>query len=95
MRKTSRFISKQFIAACVFSWLSATAICAATNLAGTANSVNRDNKTDRLAITQRAPHNSAPAKNTVSSKHTPVGCEAAFSPFVNPGRANLLNYCVT
>jgi hypothetical protein len=99
MRKTSRL--ENVVAACLLSGLIASAICASTHPAFTdsarviANSVNRNNKTDRLAITQRAAHNSAPAKNTVSSKHTPVGCEAAFSPFANPGRPDVLNYCVT
>jgi hypothetical protein len=46
-------------------------------------------------ITQQAARNSVPAKNTTSSKRTPVGCEAAFSPFANPGRPDVLNYCVT
>jgi len=81
--------------------LIAGAICASANPAISdsarviANSVNRSGKTDRLVITQQAARNSVPAKNTTSSKRTPVGCEAAFSPFANPGRPDVLNYCVT
>lgn len=99
MRKTPRF--ENVVAACLLSWLIASAICASTypaisdNERVIADSVNRNGKTDRLAITQRAAHNSAPAKNIISSKRTPVGCEAAFSPFANPGRPDVLNYCVT
>jgi hypothetical protein len=48
-----------------------------------------------LVIAQQAARNCVPAKNTISSKRTPVGCEAAFSPFANPGRPDVLNYCVT
>lgn len=99
MRKTSRF--ENVATAWLLSLFIASAICASTNAAITdsapviANSVNRTNKADRLALTQHAAPNSAPAKNTASSKHTPIGCEAAFSPFANPGLADLLNYCVT
>ena len=99
MRKMSRF--ENGVAACLVSWLIASVICASANPAISdsarvmANSVNRSGKTDRLATTQRAAHDSVPAKNTISSKRTPVGCEAAFSPFANPGRPDVLNYCVT
>ena len=94
MRKRSTFVFQKVVAACLLSWLIASAVCASTNPVATPNLVNRDNKTDRSVITQRAVHNSAPAK-IISSKHTPVGCEAAFSPFANPGRADVLNSCVT
>jgi len=99
MRKISRF--ENGVAACLLSWLIAGAICASANPAISdsarviANSVNRSGKTDRLVITQQAARNSVPAKNTTSSKRAPVGCEAAFSPFANPGRPDVLNYCVT
>lgn len=99
MRKISRF--ENGVAACLLSWLIASAICASANPAISdsarviANSVNRSGKTDRLVITQQAARNSVPAKNTTPSKRTPVGCEAAFSPFANPGRPDVLNYCVT
>ena len=101
MRKTSRLAFQKAVAACLFSWLIASAICASTSPAVTggarviADSVNRTNKADRLILAQRAAHVSVPAKNTISSTRTPVGCEAAFSPFANPGRADVLNYCVT
>jgi hypothetical protein len=95
MRKRSTFVFQKVIAACLLSWLVASAVCASTNPVITANSVNRDNKTDRSVTTQHAAHHSAPVKSTISSKHTPIGCEAAFSPFANPGRADLLNSCVT
>jgi primosomal protein N' len=95
MRETSRYNFQKLVVACLFSWVTASAICASANPAVTASTVNRDNKSDRLAITQRAAHKSAPSKNVVSSKHTPVGCESAFSPFANPGHADVLNYCAT
>lgn len=99
MRKISKFESG--VAACLLSWLIASAICAPANPASSdsarviANSVDRSGKTDRLAITQQAGRNSTPAKNTTSSGRTPVGCEAAFSPFANPGRPDVLKDCVT
>lgn len=94
MRKRSKFIFQKLVAACLLSWLIASALCASTAPIVTATAVNRGDKADRLAITQRA-HNSAPVKGTVSSKQTPVGCQAAFSPFADPGRPDVLNSCVT
>ena len=58
-------------------------------------SVDRSNKSDRLRIVQRPEHNSGPANKGIFSQHTPLGCERAFSPYVGPGRPNLLNYCQT
>ena len=59
-----------------------------------ATSVDRYNKSDRLRIVQRPEHNSGPANKAIFSKHTPLGCERAFSPVADPGRPNL-NYCQT
>ncbi len=94
MRKGSKFAFQKVAAACLLSWLVASALCASTDRVFPANTVNRGNKADRLAITKRS-HESAPVKATASSKQTPVGCEAAFSPFADPGRRNVLNSCVT
>jgi hypothetical protein len=58
-------------------------------------SVDRSNKSDRLRIVQRPEHNSGSANNAIFSKHPPLGCEQAFSPYADPGRPNLLNYCQT
>jgi hypothetical protein len=58
-------------------------------------SVDRSNKSDRLRIVQRPEHNSGSANKAIFSKHPPLGCEQAFSPYVDPGRPNLLNYCQT
>ena len=58
-------------------------------------SVDRSNKSDRLRIVQRPEHNSGPANKAIFSKHTPLGCERAFSPVADPGRPNILNYCQT
>ena len=58
-------------------------------------SVDRSNKSDRLRIVQRPKHNSGSANKAIFSKHTPLGCEQAFSPFADSGRPNLLNYCQT
>jgi hypothetical protein len=59
-------------------------------------SVDRSNKSDRLRIVQRPENNSGSAANkAIFSKHTPLGCERAFSPVADPGRPNILNYCQT
>ena len=60
-----------------------------------ATSVDRSNKSDRLRIVQRLEHNSGSANKAIFSKHTPLGCERAFSPVADPGRPNILNYCQT
>jgi hypothetical protein len=57
-------------------------------------SVNRSNKSDRVRVT-RPEDKSSSANKTISSKRSPPGCEPAFSPFADPGRPNLLNYCQT
>ena len=58
-------------------------------------SVDRFHKSDRLRILQRPEHNSGPANKAIFSKRSPLGCEQAFSPYADPGRPNLLNYCQT
>ena len=58
-------------------------------------SVDRSNKSDRLRIVQRPEHNSGSANKAIFSKHTPLGCERAFSPVADPARPNILNYCQT
>jgi hypothetical protein len=60
-----------------------------------ATSVDRSNKSDRLRIVQRPEHNSGSANKAIFSKHTPLGCERAFSPYVDPGRPDLLTHCQT
>jgi hypothetical protein len=102
VRRASGYSLNKIVAAALLSSFIAGTICALTvpvtadNAAVIATSVNRSNKTDRLRIIQRAEHNSSSAnKAAISSKHTPPGCERAFSPFADPGRPNVLNYCVT
>jgi hypothetical protein len=101
IRSASGYSLKKIVAASLLSSFIAGTICALTgpviadNAAVIATSVNRSNKTDRLRIIQRAEHNSSSANKAISSKHAPPGCERAFSPFADPGRPNLLNYCVT
>jgi hypothetical protein len=101
MRSTSGYSLLDIILALLLSFLSAGAICALTspvtadNVAVIATSVNRTGKNDRLGIAQQAGHNFTTAKKPASPQHTPFGCEAAFSPFANPGRTDVLNYCVT
>jgi hypothetical protein len=102
MRGASGYSLNKIVTAALLSSFIAGAICALTgpvtadNAAVIATSVDRSNKTDRLRIIQRTEHNpSSSANQAVSSKHTPPGCERAFSPFADPGRPNLLNYCVT
>jgi hypothetical protein len=63
-----------------------------------ATSVDRSNKSDRLRrlrIVQRPEHKSGSSDKAIFSKHTPPGCEQAFSPYVDPGRPNLLTHCQT
>lgn len=92
---------KSILGACLLSAVVAGTICAlpdrvvANNAAAIATSVNRTHKGDQLEITQRAEHNSTPTKKAVFPKKIPTGCEAAFSPFADPGRPDVLNYCLT
>jgi hypothetical protein len=101
MRIASGYSLKKIVAVSLLSSFIAGAICALTepviadDAAVIATSVDRPNKSDRLTIAQRAKYNSSSASNAVSSKHTPLGREPAFSPFADPGRSNLLNYCLT
>jgi hypothetical protein len=60
-----------------------------------ATSVDRSNKSDRLRIVQRPERNSGSANKAIFSKRPPLGCEQAFSPYVDPGRPNLLTHCQT
>ena len=60
-----------------------------------ATSVDRSKKSDRLKIVQRPERNSGSANKAIFSKRSPLGCEQAFSPYADPGRPNLLNYCQT
>lgn len=86
---------KSILGACLLSAVVAGTICALNNAAAIATSVNRTHKGDQLEITQRAEHNSTPTKKAVFPKKIPTGCEAAFSPFADPGRPDVLNYCLT
>jgi hypothetical protein len=102
VRGASGYSLNKIVTAALLSSFIAGTICALTapvtadNAAVIAASVDRSNKTDRLRIIQRAEHNSSSANKTVSyTTHAPPGCERAFSPFADPGRPNLLNYCVT
>ena len=89
------------VGACLLSAVVAGSICALTdrvvanNAAAIATSVDRTHKGDQLGTTQRAEHNSAPSKKAGLPKKIPPGCEAAFSPFADPGRPDVLNYCLT
>jgi hypothetical protein len=97
MRTSSGHSLKKIVAASLLSSFIAGAICALTepvvaeNAAVIATSVDRSNKSDRLRVAQRPEHNSSSANKAISSKHSPLGCEPAFSPFADPGRPNLLN----
>jgi hypothetical protein len=101
VRSTSGYSLNKIVAAALLSSFIAGAICAVTgpviadNATVVAVSVDRSSKTDRLRVVQRAEHNSSSANEGPSPKHTPPGCERAFSPYADPGRPNLLNYCVT
>ena len=92
---------KNVIGACLLSAIVAGTICAltdrvvASNAATIAASVDRTAKGDRLTITQRDERNSTTTKKAVLQKKIPTGCEASFSPFADPGRPDLLNYCLT
>ena len=91
----------KFLAASLLSFFIAGAVCAVTepvvahNAAVIATSVDRSNKSDRLRMVQRSEQNSSSADKAISSRHSLLGCEPAFSPFADPGRPNLLTYCQT
>jgi hypothetical protein len=90
----------KFLAASLLSFFIAGAVCAVTepvvahNAAVIATSVDRSNKSDRLRMVQPE-QNSSSADKAISSRHSLLGCEPAFSPFADPGRPNLLTYCQT
>ncbi len=100
MRSTFGYNLKNIVVASFFSSLIAGAICiltdtvtANTAAALIATSVNRATKADRLPIPTRAQHPTP--RRAAAPKHTAPGCEPAFSPFADPGRSDLVNYCVT
>ena len=69
----------------------------ADNAAVVTISVNRTTKGDRLPLPPIAPPTAPP--NSISIErpipaHTLLGCEPAFSPFVDPARAHILAYCL-
>jgi hypothetical protein len=96
MRTSFGYSLKKIAAASLLSSFIAGAIYALTgpvvadDAAVIATSVNRSNKSDRLMTVRRHEDKSSSAK-----AHSPPGCEPAFSPFADPGRPNLLNYCQT
>jgi hypothetical protein len=94
-------IGAKIVAASLLSSFIAGAVCALTgpvvadNAAVIATTVDRSNKTDRVRTVQRPEDNSSSANKAISFKHSLPGCEPAFSPFADPGRPNVLNYCQT
>ncbi len=92
---------KYGLGACLLSAIVAATICAftdrvvANNAVAVTASVDRTNKGDRLVMAQRAERNFTSTKKTVVPKRSPTGCEASFSPFADPGRPDVLNYCLT
>ena len=76
--------------------VSGTGISATTSL-GALVSVNRANKGDRLTqtSTDRPSHNSTSIEVVVPHKHVPLGCDPAFSPFVDPALAHIYKRCMT
>jgi hypothetical protein len=101
MLSTCRCSLKSVVGACLLSSVVAGAICAltdrvvASNASGIVATVDRTNKGDRLGIAQRNEYMSPPAKKVVLPNKPPIGCEAAFSPFADPGRPDVINYCLT
>jgi hypothetical protein len=58
-------------------------------------SVNRVNKSDRLTRTSTVPsHNSTSIEVVVPQKRVPLGCDPAFSPFVDPALAHIYKRCM-
>jgi hypothetical protein len=59
-------------------------------------SVNRINKGDRLTrmSTDRSSHNSTSIEVVVPHKRVPLGCDPAFSPFVDPALAHIYKRCM-
>jgi hypothetical protein len=96
MRIASQPPVKNLIAGFLLSPVLAGAICVATSSVAADNaplvstSVVRAMKGDRI---RNAGHPGS--KTKPHSTHVPLGCELAFSPFADPGRPDLLNYCMT
>jgi hypothetical protein len=92
---------KNVVGACLLSSVVAGVICALTDRVVASNAstivatVERTNKGDRMGIAQRVEYNPTPTKKIVFTNKPPIGCETAFSPFADPGRPNVLNYCRT
>jgi hypothetical protein len=59
-------------------------------------SVNRVNKGDRLTrmSTDRSSQNSTSIEVVVPRKRVPLGCDPAFSPFVDPALAHIYKRCM-
>jgi hypothetical protein len=57
---------------------------------------NRVNKGDRLTrmSTDRSSHNSMSIEVVVPHKRVPLGCDPAFSPFVDPALAHIYKRCM-
>jgi hypothetical protein len=69
----------------------------ADNAAVVSISVNRATKGDRLLLPPIVQPTAQP--NSISIERpmparTPLGCEPAFSPYVDPARAHILAYCL-
>jgi hypothetical protein len=104
MRCTFGYSLKQIAVASLFSCFVAGGICvltspsAANNAAAVTISVNRTFKGYRLPqvpIAQQSEQNSTSTENLPLRKHTPLGCEPAFSPVTDPARAHKLRRCIT
>jgi hypothetical protein len=59
-------------------------------------SVNRVNKGDRLTqtSTDQPSHNSTSIEVVAPHKRVPLGCDPAFSPFVDPALAHIYKRCM-
>jgi hypothetical protein len=69
----------------------------ADNAAVVTISVNRATKADRLLLPPIVQPTAQPNSISIErpmSVRTPLGCEPAFSPFVDPARAHILAYCL-
>jgi len=104
MRCTFGHSLKEIAAASLFSCFVAGGIGALTSADATNNtaaptiSVNRTLKGDRLPqapIVQRSERNSTSTGSASLRKLTLPGCESAFSPVVDPARAQYFRRCMT
>jgi hypothetical protein len=95
MRASFAYGLKETVAAVLLSSFIAGGVCAMTSSGAAQNeqaiAVDRTNKGDRLpSAVQQQPSETIPA----ARKRTPLGCDPAFSPVVEPTLAHIYKRCM-